>query len=92
MGSESNRGGAADRMVAEEEEKKKRGGRLFEMPEIRFTKLFINGCFVDAASGTPSTHSLPASYRPVAAMQCCLCSPLRSSGMVTCFRSGSLID
>ena len=68
MGSESNRGGAADRMVAEEEEKKKRGGRLFEMPEIRFTKLFINGCFVDAASGTPSTHSLPASYRPVAAM------------------------
>ncbi|TVU25218.1 hypothetical protein EJB05_27707, partial [Eragrostis curvula] len=26
-------------------------GGLFKMPEIRFTKLFINGCFVDAVSG-----------------------------------------
>jgi coniferyl-aldehyde dehydrogenase len=28
------------------------GGVSFEMPEIRFTKLFINGSFVDAVSGT----------------------------------------
>ncbi|CAD6336445.1 unnamed protein product [Miscanthus lutarioriparius] len=48
MGGESN-GGGADRTVGEEE-KKKRGG-LFEVPEIRFTKLFINGSFVDGVSG-----------------------------------------
>ena len=27
------------------------GGGIFEMPEIRFTKLFISGRFVDAVSG-----------------------------------------
>ncbi|CAD6339131.1 unnamed protein product [Miscanthus lutarioriparius] len=48
MGSESNRSGA-DRTVGEEEKKKR--GELFEVPEIKFTKLFINGSFVDAASG-----------------------------------------
>ena len=44
------------------------GGKGFEVPkvEVRFTKLFINGQFVDAVSGTPIAHhpclslSLPA--------------------------------
>jgi hypothetical protein len=48
MVSESNRGGA-DRTTAAGEE---RGQLLFDVPEIRFTKLFINGSFVDAVSGT----------------------------------------
>ncbi|PWZ16402.1 Aldehyde dehydrogenase family 2 member C4 [Zea mays] len=47
MVSESNRGGA-DRTTAAGEE---RGQLLFDVPEIRFTKLFINGSFVDAVSG-----------------------------------------
>ena len=48
MVSESNRGGA-DRTTAAGEE---RGQLLFDVPEIRFTKLFIDGKFVDAVSGT----------------------------------------
>ncbi|KAJ1259725.1 hypothetical protein BS78_10G177900 [Paspalum vaginatum] len=59
MGSESNADNG--RPPVEEEEEEKKGGPgttterrrwlLFEVPEIRFTKLFINGCFVDAVSG-----------------------------------------
>lgn len=51
MVSESNRSGA-DRTTAAGEEKEERGQLLFDVPEIRFTKLFINGSFVDAVSGT----------------------------------------
>lgn len=51
MVSESIRGGA-DRTTAAGEEKEERGQLLFDVPEIRFTKLFINGSFVDAVSGT----------------------------------------
>lgn len=54
MGSDSNRGGA-DRTAGED----KKRGELFEMPEIRFTKLFINGSFVDAVSGTSTVPQHP---------------------------------
>jgi hypothetical protein len=38
------------------------GGKGFEVPkvEVRFTKLFINGHFADAVSGTPIALPLPA--------------------------------
>lgn len=62
MVSESNRGGA-DRTTAAGEEKEERGQLLFDVPEIRFTKLFINGSFVDAVSGTCTV--LPSSATPV---------------------------
>ena len=52
MGSEVNGGGGADRPAADVEAEKKSGAPPFEVPEVRFTKLFINGCFVDAVSGT----------------------------------------
>jgi len=53
MGSEVNGGGGggADRPAADVEAEKKSGAPPFEVPEVRFTKLFINGCFVDAVSG-----------------------------------------
>lgn len=94
LASESNRGGA-DGTVGEEEEK--RGELLFEMPQIRFTKLFINGSFVDAASGTSPAPtqcvriSLPASIVPL--LQCwfvsCFRIPIHTR--VETDRSGSLI-
>ncbi|KAF8648379.1 hypothetical protein HU200_064965 [Digitaria exilis] len=49
MASERNGGGNMDLPAAAAEEKG--GVPPFEAPEIRFTKLFINGCFVDAVSG-----------------------------------------
>lgn len=53
MGSERNNGGGTDRPAEE-----KKGGP-FELPEIKFTKLFINGCFVDAVSGIPYYPAYP---------------------------------
>ncbi|OEL23311.1 Aldehyde dehydrogenase family 2 member C4 [Dichanthelium oligosanthes] len=58
MGSGRN-GGGTDR-PAEEENKGGVPPAAFEMPEIRFNKLFINGRFVDAVSGRyhrRSTHN-----------------------------------
>nr|CAB3470750.1 unnamed protein product [Digitaria exilis] len=49
MASERNGGGNMDLPAAAAEENG--GVPPFEAPEIRFTKLFINGCFVDAVSG-----------------------------------------
>ncbi|CAD6238040.1 unnamed protein product [Miscanthus lutarioriparius] len=42
------------------------GGKGFEVPkvDIRFTKLFIGGKFVDAVSGTYAAQSLPLQSPP----------------------------
>jgi hypothetical protein len=61
MGSEMN-GGGTDRPAAEGEEEKKGGAPPLEAPEVRFTKLFINGCFVDAVSGTCPMTNTPSRF------------------------------
>jgi hypothetical protein len=44
------------------------GGVSMEMPEIRFTKLFINGTFVDAVSGTFRLSPLSYTHMSVVAL------------------------
>jgi hypothetical protein len=79
MGSESNRGGA-DRTVGEEETKR---GELFEVPEIKFTKLFINGSFVDAVSGTCTVPPAPTrAYLASCFVPLLLVQPLVENGFL----------
>jgi coniferyl-aldehyde dehydrogenase len=53
MASERNGNGGGGGGEGHAENGNGKGGAVsFKMPEIRFTKLFINGSFVDAVSGT----------------------------------------
>jgi hypothetical protein len=72
MGSERN-GGVTDRPAAGEEQEG--GAPPFETPEIRFTKLFINGRFVDAVSGTTATYPANSPSRFVYVLPSCLRNP-----------------